>query len=199
MKTPGGFKSRVAYLIRDHAYVLFTYTALLAVAQPASAQVAFEDVSNTAGFANSSSETWGAAWGDVNGDSYPDLFFSNHRTRATLYRNNRNGTFTEVSAQSTGRQPRVGRAAAPTSTRTASRGVTSIMTATQDLYQAVESSSDMLHTNASGLLTNHTADYGVNQLAHGATRQNLFFDFNGDGRLDLASIALTKAGLSAQT
>src|SRR3954447_6786966 len=99
MKTPGGFKSRFAYLLRDHAYVPFAYTALLAVAQPASAQVAFDDVSSAAGFANSSSETWGAAWGDVNGDSYPDIFFSNHRTRATLYRNNRNGTFTEVSAQ----------------------------------------------------------------------------------------------------
>src|SRR5262245_58645846 len=68
------------------------------IATNAGAQM-FQDVSVAAGFGNSASETWGAAWGDVDGDGYPDLFASNHRTRATLYRNNRNGTFTEVSKQ----------------------------------------------------------------------------------------------------
>ena len=57
----------------------------------------------------------------------------------------------------------------------------------------------MLHTNASACSPIARPHYGVNQLAHRATRQNLFFDFNGDGRLDLASIALTKAGLSAHS
>ena len=80
----------------------------------------------------SSSETWGAAWGDVNGDSYPDIFFSNHRTRATLVSQQpRRHIYRGFRASRPVRRPRVGRAAAPTSTRTASRGVTSTMTATR--------------------------------------------------------------------
>src|ERR1700741_646199 len=65
----------------------------------ASAQIAFQDVSIAAGFANTYTETWGAAWGDLDGDGYPDLFSSNHRMRATLFHNNQNGTFTDVSKQ----------------------------------------------------------------------------------------------------
>ena len=63
------------------------------------AQIAFEDVSVAAGFGNTATETWGAAWGDLDGDHYPDLFTGNHRMRATLFHNNQDGTFTDVSAQ----------------------------------------------------------------------------------------------------
>src|SRR6266478_8403314 len=43
--------------------------------------------------------TIGAAWGDYNDDGYPDLFLSNAMGRSQLYRNNGNGTFTDVSEQ----------------------------------------------------------------------------------------------------
>src|SRR4051794_30744875 len=81
--------------------VAVSVSALLAAgfAHDAKAQIAFEDVSNAAGFGASTSETWGASWGDLNGDGYPDLYSSNHRTRASLFRNNRDGTFTDVSKQ----------------------------------------------------------------------------------------------------
>jgi hypothetical protein len=42
--------------------------------------------------------TIGAAWGDYNNDGYPDLFLSNAMGRSQLYRNNGDGTFTDVSA-----------------------------------------------------------------------------------------------------
>ena len=80
----------------------------------ASAQIAFEDVSIPAGFADAAAETWGAAWGDIDGDSYPDIFVNNHRTRAKLYRNNRDGTFTDVSQKWICRVPAAGRVAART-------------------------------------------------------------------------------------
>lgn len=64
----------------------------------ARAQIQFTDDTNFAldGF---KSETWGASWGDYNGDFWPDLFVGNHRQRPSLYRNNGDGTFTDVILQ----------------------------------------------------------------------------------------------------
>jgi hypothetical protein len=44
-------------------------------------------------------ETWGASWGDFNGDRYPDLYSSNHRARPSIWRNNGDGTFTDIVLQ----------------------------------------------------------------------------------------------------
>src|SRR5919107_1658044 len=85
-------------ILRRSRYAL-AWVLLGGLATSASAQIAFQDVSVAAGFGNTNSETWGAAWGDIDGDYYPDLFLNNHRTLAKLYRNNRNGTFTDVSTK----------------------------------------------------------------------------------------------------
>jgi hypothetical protein len=42
----------------------------------------------------------GVVWGDCNDDGYPDLYVVNDFGRKTLYRNNRNGTFTDVTVKS---------------------------------------------------------------------------------------------------
>jgi tetratricopeptide (TPR) repeat protein len=58
----------------------------------------FTDVAEAAGL----STIWptiGSAWGDYNGDGYPDLFLSNALGKSQLYRNNGDGTFTDVSAE----------------------------------------------------------------------------------------------------
>ena len=86
-------------LVHRTGAILLAVLLTDAAVTSASAQIAFEDVSVAAGFANTYTETWGAAWGDLDGDHYPDLFSSNHRMRATLFHNNQNGTFTDVSKQ----------------------------------------------------------------------------------------------------
>ncbi|HEX4602821.1 MAG TPA: CRTAC1 family protein [Candidatus Angelobacter sp.] len=43
--------------------------------------------------------TIGSTWGDYNNDGYPDLFLSNALGKSQLYRNNGDGTFTDVSAE----------------------------------------------------------------------------------------------------
>jgi tetratricopeptide (TPR) repeat protein len=43
--------------------------------------------------------TIGSAWGDYNNDGYPDLFLSNAMGRSQLFRNNGDGTFTDVSRE----------------------------------------------------------------------------------------------------
>lgn len=55
----------------------------------------FQDVSVKAGIADSSSKSLGVLVVDYNNDGWPDLFIANDTQRNKLYRNNRNGTFTE--------------------------------------------------------------------------------------------------------
>lgn len=50
---------------------------LLLVPQTVEAQISFTDVSSSSGFYGIT-RTWGIAWGDLNGDGYPDAFVSNH-------------------------------------------------------------------------------------------------------------------------
>jgi hypothetical protein len=55
----------------------------------------FEDVTKKAGVGDPTSKSLGVAVLDYNGDGWPDLFVSNDTQPNKLYRNNRNGTFTE--------------------------------------------------------------------------------------------------------
>lgn len=71
---------------------------LLAANLAAAAPVTFVDVAATAGVGKST-ESYGASWGDVNGDGYLDLFVSNHREQPSLYINRGNGAFTDVATQ----------------------------------------------------------------------------------------------------
>lgn len=58
----------------------------------------FEEVTAAAGVAGQRIYGMGCACGDYNGDGYPDIYVTGLGTN-TLYRNNRNGTFTDVTAQ----------------------------------------------------------------------------------------------------
>ena len=55
----------------------------------------FEDVAEPAGVADPTSKSLGVAVLDYNSDGWPDLFVANDTQPNKLYRNNRNGTFTE--------------------------------------------------------------------------------------------------------
>ena len=61
----------------------------------ANAQIAFEEVTAQSGI-SFSGRSMGLAWGDYNGDGWPDLYTSNHNALSSLWANNHNGTFTNV-------------------------------------------------------------------------------------------------------
>ncbi len=57
----------------------------------------FEDATARSGLnVNNNRYSFAAAWGDFNNDNWPDLFVANDFGRKNLYRNNGDGTFTDV-------------------------------------------------------------------------------------------------------
>ena len=77
---------------------MFAACAALGLAPAAQAQIAFSDASAFSGV-DRPGESYGASWGDLNGDGYPDLFASNHREQPSLFLNLRNGRFHETAAE----------------------------------------------------------------------------------------------------
>lgn len=63
-----------------------------------SRMVEFEDVTQYAGITYHGKSS-GVSWGDFNSDSFADVFTPNHGNSPTLYLNNGNGTFAEVSSK----------------------------------------------------------------------------------------------------
>lgn len=59
----------------------------------------FEDMTKKAGLADPTSKSLGITVFDYNGDGWPDVFVANDTQPNKLYRNNKNGTFTEEAVQ----------------------------------------------------------------------------------------------------
>ena len=79
--------------------LLSCFAALsLGITPLASAQIAFTDATDAAGVAHFS-ESYGASFGDLDGDGYLDIFASNHRTQPSLFLSMGNGTFVDVATQ----------------------------------------------------------------------------------------------------
>jgi hypothetical protein len=57
----------------------------------------FRDVSQKAGIANPAGKSLGVAFADFDGDGWPDIYVANDSVQCFLYRNNHDGTFTDVS------------------------------------------------------------------------------------------------------
>jgi len=74
---------------------IFTLMVLIGLSSNASADIKFEDVTEKAGISYTG-QSWGASWGNLNDDDWPDLWTTNHGHIPNLYLNNGNGTFTDV-------------------------------------------------------------------------------------------------------
>ncbi len=163
----------------------------------ASAQIAFQDVSAAAGFANTAPRPGarpGATWTVT---IIPICSPATTARARRLFHNNQNGTFTEVSKQvDLSKTPGWTGGRSDVDTHGAMWGDVN-NDGQEDLIEAVSSSADHLWINNGGKLTLSTIAYGVDKLPARSKRQILFFDYNGDGRLDLASIGLRSLELVA--
>jgi len=145
----------------------------------------FSDVSAKAGVSDAPGLFgMGVAWGDFNEDGRVDLYVANDTGANYLYRNNGNGTFTDVGLAS-------GTALSENGAAQASMGVTIgdydhrgrwsiLVTNFSDEYNALyRHDKDFMFTDAS--YGSQTAKAGVPHVGWGAG----FFDYDNDGWLDL--------------
>jgi len=130
------------------------------------------------------SETFGSgvAWIDIDNDGYLDLYFVNGAPGSTnvLYRNNGNGTFTDVTARAgvAMADPRHGH-----KTGVAVGDVDNDNFA--DIYVGALGENALFRNNGDGTFTDITAKAGVAGDAGEWTSSVGFFDFDRDGHLDL--------------
>jgi hypothetical protein len=152
--------------------LIFVITLL---AQFAQAQIEFEEVTQDAGISYIGM-SWGASWGDFNGDGWPDLWTSNHDNSPLLHLNNTDGTFTDFSHVITGQSAYADKHGAAWADFDNDGD--------QDLIQQVGSTgANWFFINSAGMLQNKAAEYGLGY--SGSGRTPLWFDWNGDGYLDV--------------
>ncbi len=124
----------------------------------------------------------GVAWIDYDNDGYPDLYFVNGAPGApnALYHNNRDGTFTDVTAQSgaAANDPRHGH-------RTGVAVGDYDNDGWLDLYVTAFGPNLLLRNNGDGTFTDVTAAAGVAGGADEWSTSTGFFDYDRDGHLDL--------------
>jgi len=160
----------------------------------ADARVQFVDVTAAAGitFVHQSGasadkrmvETFGSgvAWIDYDNDSFADLFFVNGapKTANALYRNNRNGTFTDVTTAA----GVAGDATAATTFKTGVAVGDYDNDGFLDLYVTAFGPDTLYRNNGNGTFTDVTARAGLTATTEWSTSAG-FLDFDRDGRLDL--------------
>lgn len=127
--------------------------------------------------------SWGASWGDFDGDTLPDLWTSNHFSRPTVYRNRGEGTFADITPQVTIPKDLI------QDTHAAAWGDFD-NDGDSDLSQLVGAQTgrgdgpSQLFVNDEGRLEDRGKVLGIDYPL-GRGRTPLWFDENNDGQLDL--------------
>jgi hypothetical protein len=159
---------------------------------PETDQVTFEDVTGAAGFSYQG-ESWGASWGDLNGDGLPDIFVSHHRAQPSLHVNQGDGTFADITASTFWNDP------AWVSDMHGGSWADFDNDGDQDFY-VTHGSRHPNHfmVNEGGVLTYQTPRYDLQYDKHRG-RLPIWFDFSKDGLLDYLVTSENDAPLARQT
>lgn len=162
------------------------------IISPAWSQIQFEDVSQQAGITRIG-ESWGNAWGDFNGDGYLDLWATNHRHKPSLYRNNGDGTFTDIIDEVWDANPYADThgVAWADFDNDGDQDLIMLSGGGGGLGGARNNHFNHLYVNENGTLIERATELGVDYpLLRGRTP--LWLDSNRDGRLDVLLVGVTR-------
>ena len=177
------------------SFTLLVYFCFMISPAVIVAGIQFDDVSAAAGIHNKGT-SYGASWGDFNGDGWPDIWVGNHNTKPTLYLNMTDGTFDNIIDRVWVGNPKEdthGAAWADVDND-----------GDQDLVEVVAASENSdgtfcpgcgknhLFINENGKLWERAGDFGLDHT--GNARSPLWFDADRDGLLDLLVVNTRGSG-----
>ena len=143
--------------------------------------ISFQDITNSSGISFFGFD-YGAAWGDFNNDTLPDLWTSNHFSRGTLYLNQGDGSFTNVTSDVFAQRPGGDTHGAAWADFDNDGDL--------DLIQLVGAESgqgsdpNRFYVNEGGILVDRASQLGINYPLNRG-RMPLWLDYDRDGLLDL--------------
>ena len=123
----------------------------------------------------------GVAVGDVNNDGLPDLYFTSNLGPNRLYLNTGNYRFEDVTARA-GVADSIGWKTGVTMADVNGDGYVDIYVSGVD-YLGMRGRNVLYINNGDGTFTDRTTEYGLDHV--GYSTQSLFFDYDGDGYLDM--------------
>jgi hypothetical protein len=135
----------------------------------------FADVTSRAGLSSALHRTHSAAWADFDNDGWLDVFVAHEETPAALFRNNRDGTFTDVAARAGVRRTAFSKGSAWGDFDN---------DGDPDLYVSNYGEPNFFYVNnGDGTFTERAAQLGVDRPI--MSFPTWFFDYDNDGWLDL--------------
>jgi hypothetical protein len=147
----------------------------------------FENVTQRAGLYDPTSKSLGVALLDYDNDGWLDLFVSNDTEPNKLYRNNHNGTFSDVALAAGVAYSDAGTVRAGMGTDAAdydNSGKQSLV-----IGNFTNEGMALYHNDGSGLFTNEAAPTGISRITtKSLTFGTFFFDYDLDGQLDILAI-----------
>ncbi len=165
--------------------ILITLLFIFSLLLTASSDIQFEEVSQQAGI-NRIGESWGNAWVDFDGDGYLDLWANNHRHKPSFYRNNGDGTFTNIIDEVWDANPTADThgVAWADFDNDGDQDMITVSGASGGCCNVNINHHNHFYVNENGLLIERAVEFGVNY-PYLRGRIPFWFDSNQDGRLDL--------------